>query len=130
MQNSFRETFDRISINILMMNKRQDIGELVEQIVKMNTLNFECNYLRFQGLSGQKIGDEMIKDYIEKNFRWNNVKTKYFLEKNCIRDLRGIVSYRDYPSWEHRIANKTAQFLKFCEEKIKVDENWEKGDKK
>ena len=65
----------------------------------MNTQEFECKYLKLQGISEQKIESELLSKYIEEKFKWNKVKTQYFLEKNQINDLISLIGYDRYPQW-------------------------------
>ena len=41
----------------------------------------------------------MVNTYVDKKFKWKKVKTKYFMEKNKVRDIHGILGYNDYPLW-------------------------------
>ena len=70
--------------------------------------------MRVQGLAAQRIESNMLRDFIEKKFKWNDVKTKYFLEKNKIAEVRNLVCYNGYPHWEHKVVEKTRFFKKFC----------------
>ena len=79
--------------------------------------------MRVQGLSAQRIESNMLKDFVVKKFKWNEVKTKYFLEKNKIAEVRKLVGYNGYPHWEQKVVDKTRQFKRFCENREKRESN-------
>ena len=93
---------------------------------RMNSFQFECKYLQFHDLSKEKIEDEMVNTYVDKKFKWKKVKTNYFLEKNKVRDIHGILGYSDYPLWQQKAVNKTSEFIKFCQEKSRKEMKFEK----
>ena len=65
----------------------------------MNSKEFELNYLRIQGLSVERTSDDIIRRYISKKFRWNQVKVNYFVERNKIVGMGRVLEYDKYPHW-------------------------------
>lgn len=82
-----------------MMTHPGEFPELVDQVQRMNSTAFEVNYLKLQDISEQRINQNMISDYIKNKFKWNKVKTQYFLHKNSINSVQDLLTYQMYPRW-------------------------------
>ena len=91
LRESFRQTFDQYSINILMMREKEEIKELLQQVRKMNSADFECNYVKLSGISRQRINDDLMQNYVGRKFKWNAVKSRYFLEKNGMTKVSSLI---------------------------------------
>jgi hypothetical protein len=61
---------------------------------------------------------EVLENYIFAKFKWNKVKTKYFLEKNSITSMNDLLEYPRFPFYEKNIIDKTKQFREYCESSI------------
>ena len=83
---------------------------------KMNSFEFEFNYLKLQEISERRINIELTNSYIGKKFRWGDVKTDYFLQKNQINSVSKLLAYDKYPPMEKSIVKKTQDFGHYCEE--------------
>ena len=66
---------------------------------------------------------EVVENYILAKFKWNKVKTKYFLEKNNISSMKDLLEYSRFPYFEKTIIDKTKQFREYCERAINSKEN-------
>jgi hypothetical protein len=65
----------------------------------------------------------VVENYIYAKFKWNKVKTKYFLEKNGITSMKDLLEYPRYPYFEKSIIEKTKLFREYCESSISSNEN-------
>lgn len=59
----------------------------------------------------------MVQGYIGKKFKWNQVKTGYFLEKNNINSIEQLFRYDRFPHWEANIIRKTLNFKEYCQKR-------------
>lgn len=75
------------------------------------------NYLKLQEISERKIRSELLQGYIGKKFKWSQVKTNYFLEKNNINSIEQLVNYHQFPQWENKMVRKTLEFSNYCGQK-------------
>lgn len=48
-------------------------------------------------MSERKINGDLINNFVTNKFKWNNVKTNYFLERNQINSVSKMLNYDKYP---------------------------------
>jgi hypothetical protein len=121
LKNNFADVFERYSMNLIMVRSRAEVEELLEQMRKMNSREFEVNYLKLQSVSEERITEDILHAYVGKKFKWNAVKTAYFLEKNRIRTVQDLLGYDKYPQWEHKVVGKTRAFKEYCEARLRSE---------
>jgi hypothetical protein len=101
-----------------MVKNRAEAEEHLNHIRKVNQSEFEYNYLKLQEHSEKTLRLEVVENYILAKFKWNKVKTKYFMEKNNIFSMKDLLEYPRFPYFEKTIIDKTKQFREYCERAI------------
>ena len=116
MKSHFGPTVLTYSINLLMVRSKEEIEETIGQMRKMNSSEFQFNYLKLQEISQRRINVDLVNSYISKKFKWNDVKMDYFLQKNQITSISKLLNYDKYPQMEKNIVGKTLDFARYCQE--------------